>query len=460
MLKLAPFARQHSRLFFIAKQCMRVVTGAVIGIFLVFPAVAKACPDLSPYFLDSEPDWAERERQLAELMPECLDNSQYFALIGSAQLNLGQLAPALESLERALLQDPQNGAAQIDYAETLYEIGQLFGALELNRQLLRRDDLPAGLQPLLEQRQLRWQALTRQTSLEADLRAGYDNNLNGGPDSSQITLTPSGEPILLSLSPELQPISGPYLNMGLSGRLRQLAADHQHNWSTALRGRVSEDTDSDLLQFATQYAYIKPAQEHSWQFVAGMNHLLYGGSALFTGAEASARYQLGGSGTCKPYYELAVQQQYYHGQHVLNALESKLGAGLNCNSVQAARGYQLTAEISALNNKALRSGRLGGNRAGWQVGLDWRYPLSRGTLRAQLNYTELQDRDSYSPLLASGADRWQNRGSVSLQYAEPINLFGRDSTLLINLFSQRQKSNIQLFRTADTSAEIGFSWAF
>jgi hypothetical protein len=125
-----------------------------------------------------------------------------------------------------------------------------------------------------------------------------------------------------------------------------------------------------------------------------------------------------------------------------------------------AAGYQLTAELNVLNNSAQHSNRLGGSRDGWQARVGWGRPFLRGTLRAQLNYTELRDQEGYSPLLANGAERWQKRGSVLLQYSEPMTLFGRDTNLLVNIYNQRQTSNIQLFRTANISAEVGFSWGF
>ncbi|MBL6904401.1 MAG: tetratricopeptide repeat protein, partial [Pseudomonadales bacterium] len=89
---------------------------------------------------------------LAELQSRCLRSSEYYALLGAAQLNSGQLDVASESLERALLLDPKNGSAQIDYAEALFAAGQLFPALQLNETILGREDLPAALRETLTQR--------------------------------------------------------------------------------------------------------------------------------------------------------------------------------------------------------------------------------------------------------------------------------------------------------------------
>lgn len=435
-------------------------------LILITPVAAQTCPDLVDFYPGSEPDWVSLEQQLTPLLPQCFDNSEFFALYGGAQLNSGQLSPALESLERALLLNPENGAAQIDYAQALFEEGELFTALEINERLLQLEDLPAHLLPGITVRQEYWQSLTRQTSFQAAVLAGYDDNLNGAPDASQVTLTLSGEPIQLTLNPEFRPVSGPYLNMRLGAIHRQLAPDHQHNWSAEVRGRLSEDTASDLLQLSTRYAFIRPDRDHSWQVNGGINHLLFGGNALFTAADASVRYQPGSNLRCRPFYGLALQHQLYHQQSRLDGLESKASAGLNCplnrgnggNGVLG--GQQLGIEFSLLNNQAIHSGRLGGDRSGWQLNMSWQATLLRGTLLAQLNHTKLDDKEGYSPLLVNGADRWLDRSYLLLQYRQPIQLFGQTSTLLVNLYHQQQDSNIELFETVDTTAEIGISWSF
>ena len=90
-----------------------------------------------------------------------------------------RLPEAIESLERALLLDPDNGVAMVDYAQALLEDGQLFAALQANRLVLV-DDTPDGLVTQLEDRQRDWGSLTRQTSYQIDLVGGFDDNLNGG----------------------------------------------------------------------------------------------------------------------------------------------------------------------------------------------------------------------------------------------------------------------------------------
>jgi len=420
------------------------------------PVFAQSCPDLRPWMPGAEPDWFLLEAQLSELMPQCLNSTEYFALLGAAQLNTGKIAEALEALERSLLLNPANGGAQVDYAEALYVQGQLFSALDLNRQLLARDDLPEHLQPLLQQRQQSWRARTRQHGFQLDALAGYDNNLNGAPEPGQITLTLSGEPVVLPLNPEYRPQSGAYLNMKLTGRYRQLAPQHQHNVQVDLSGRSSDHRESDLLQLDTRYVFIKPGKSHSWQAGATVSHLQFGGSPLYTASEVSMRYTPASSSVCQSSVGAAMQYQFFHNQSRLNAVESKLGGSLNCPLGKSGT-QQLVSELSVLGSSSINAQRPGGDRLGWQFNMLWQMQLPRGVLSSQLNHTELKDDKSYSPLLANGAERNLSRSYVLLQYRQP--LFS-DTALLINLYHQKQRSNIELFRSTDSTAEIGVSHSF
>jgi len=405
----------------------------------------------------SQPDWQALERELSGLMLQCLESSEYFALLGAAQLNSGKVAEALEALERSLLLNPDNGGAQVDYAQALFVQGQLFSALDLNRQLLARDDLPENLQPLLQQRQQSWRAMTRQHGFQLDALAGYDNNLNGAPEPGQITLTLSGEPVVLPLDPEYRPISGAYLNLHLTGRYRQLAPQHQHNVQVELSGRNSSHHESDLVQLDARYTFVKPGSKHNWQAGAAMSHLLFGGSPLYSASEVNMRYVPTISFACTPSLSAAVQHQLFHEQSRLNTVEGKIGGGLNCPLPMLPGSQQFSAELNLLSSNSIKPERPGGNRLGWQFNLLWQMQLPRGILTSQLNHTELRDDGGYSPLLANGAKRWLDRSYVLLQYRQPLFI---DTALLINLYHQKQRSNIELFRSSDSTAEIGVSHSF
>lgn len=432
---------------------------SILTISLLLPLPALACPDLAAFYDygDDPQSQAALEARLAPLMSECLRSSEFFALYGAVVMETGDLAASLELLERALLLDANNGAALIDYAQALYLRGQLFSALDLNGQLRAREDLPANIQTILERREHQWRAQTRQHGFGADVLAGYDNNLNGAPDPSQITLTLSGEPVILTLNPQFQPIAGPYLNLRLGGQFRQLAADHQHNLSAEMRGRVSDDASSDLVQLESRYSYLRPKRDHAWQFGAAMSHLFFGGNALYSAVEGNMRYRKTLNEGCTHSYGLATQYQNYKDQSSLNSIESKLGAGLECTLGLAGRPTAIGLELSLLNNAALNAGRPGGDRDGWQFNLQWQTPVLKGVLSTQLNHTQLRDSKGYSALLDNGAQRWLKRSYVLLQYRQAIYA---NAAFVVNAYHQNQSSNIELFDSLDSTVEVGLSMSF
>jgi len=421
------------------------------------PAAADSCPDLQAYYPDEQTNWFILERELARLMPLCLNSAEFFGLYGAAQLNSGQVSAAVESLERALMTDPDYGAAQIDYAQALFMQGQLFSAMDMNRHILQRQDLPGELESMLISRQQQWQRMTRRTDAELDIMFGHDSNLNRGPLTNQITLSLFGEPVELELSPEFLPVAGVYTNLRGAVSHTRFQPAHSHNWLAEANGRISEDSGSDISQFSGRYVWVRPQRNHSWQVGGAMAHLMVGGHPLFSAAETNVRYQVESDQRCAPYYDLAAQFQHYHGGNGnLNNVETRHAGGLQCR--QQDTGSSVSAELGLLNSLAIEADRPGGDRVGWQARFNWQRPLGNGaSLGAQAAHTRLHDRETYSELLANGARRDLTRSFVQLQYRRRSVLGG---TLMINLYHQRQRSNIALFSSNDTAAELGLRFNF
>ena len=92
-------------------------TELLTACLISFPAFIQAsCPDLTNYFslVEDQPGLVRDE--LLALTTECEESTE-FCLLGSSQLALGDLLRAAENLELALLIDPENGSAMVDYAE-------------------------------------------------------------------------------------------------------------------------------------------------------------------------------------------------------------------------------------------------------------------------------------------------------------------------------------------------------
>ena len=116
--------------------------------------------------------------------------------------------------------------------------------------------------------------------------------------------------------------------------------------------------------------------------------------------------------------------------------------------------------MGVLHNAELNADRLGGNRDGWQFTADWQVALPRGVLSTQLTHTRLLDGRGFSPLLENYARREIERSSLFVQYSENLQWLGEGTRLLVNFFHQDQSSNLGVFRTEDTSVEVGLSWQF
>ncbi len=432
-----------------AKQPGIVTCSALLAYFLLPMTALAVCPDLTSYYqAPGQADWPDPEvfNQLAGLMPECLESAEYFALLGAAQLSLGSVLDALESLERAILLDPDNGGARIDYAEALYVSGQLFPALEVNQSLLERSDLPPNLLGILQSREELWRAQTRSRGLFAELAAGYDNNLNGAPSKSDFTLTLSGEPVSLELSPDFQPVSGAYLNFQLAGFYQRLDPEHSQNLQFGLRSRQSDQRSNELLQFDWRYSYERPVRRRQWEFTGGTSHLMFGGNPLYSVTEGRVRYRLRES-ACNPHYELAAQHQLYHGQSFMTGFESSAAAGFEC----LRGGQRWDIEAGIINNSAVNN-RPGADRRGWRMRLNWQLQLGRDAINTQFVYASLDDEEGYSPLLDNNAKRRVDSRTVRVQYIHP---FESDLSLIINLNHQGQGSNIGPFENHSTAFEVG-----
>ena len=220
------------------------------------------CPDLSRFYelLDESPSSLQAE--LYTLLGPCSENSEYFALLGASQLADGDLLQALENLELALLIDPDSGAAAVDYAEVLYRQGQILSALEINEQIMTREDLPEALKSALVSRQRRWSAdrIVKNFSLAAFV--GFDDNLNSAPISEQLSLTLSGKSVTLEVSPEYQAKSGSYSRLVTSASYSRFGQAFNAQVSGQLSARFAEDSRYELVQASTQ-ANISQARDRS-----------------------------------------------------------------------------------------------------------------------------------------------------------------------------------------------------
>ena len=253
---------------------------ALICVFVSLSSYAL-CPDLREYYPILGRDPSLLDRQLSNLLEDCYENSEYFALLGSAQIQMGDLFRALENLERSLLLDPQNGSAAFDYAEVLFRQGQVISALEINNQLSERDDLPHGMDDLIAERSRLWRPYTVQYAGGFGLSFGHDNNLNSAPIGERLTLTLSGKPVSLEVSPEFRANAGSYTGLSAGVTRVQETLGLTSRVSGSLRGRFGDISDYEMVQGSFLVGLSDSTEDSRWSTVLGVDHLNFGKNAIF-----------------------------------------------------------------------------------------------------------------------------------------------------------------------------------
>ncbi len=419
-----------------------------------------ACQDFSDFYRAIDDEFQLVESQLLPLLEECSENSEYFALLGTVQLRSGDFFAALENLERALLLNPDNGSALVDYAEVLFQQGQVPSAVEINAQLLSREDLPADLAQAIADRQRRWRGLMSETSSILGVSVGYDNNLNSAPMGRQLALTLSGQSVVLDVSPEFLAAGGTYANVAAGIARTSAGRDISSRVSGQVRGRFGENSSYEVLQASSQFAFAQSGDNPRWNAALGFDHLNYGGNDIFSSSTIRASYLARQGKACGIYPRLAIQYQLFHTQESLSGIESSLGVGVDCRLPIGRAVNRLAVEVSALTNRALKSSRLGQDRNGWQVNLAWRRQIGPGQASAQYSFTDLSDDEGYSPIFDDGARRHESLSSVYLQYAVPTRRLGAAAQIVTSVSYYNQDSTVGLFRTQGANVEIGINWGF
>ena len=86
----------------------------VAVLMVISPTLATACPALEGFYPGPEAEWEPLRSRLKEIFDQC-ESTEYFALVGAAELNVGNLPESLR-LWRGRYHWTHNGAAFTDYA--------------------------------------------------------------------------------------------------------------------------------------------------------------------------------------------------------------------------------------------------------------------------------------------------------------------------------------------------------
>ena len=418
-------------------------------------AHAQGCPRFDYSALPKTPEgWQALEVQLVGYQKPCLRNAEYFALLGAAYLQQGKLKRANEALERALLIDPSNGAAMLDYAESLYLSGDLFAAIDLNAQLLGLEGLVPEIEALVNARNQRWIEALTESEWRVSTDVGWDTNLNGGTSSRVIPISIASEYAELLVAEKSRPFSGSYSRTELAYQQLVRAKEKNHQIDFALTSRNSSDRGSDFKSIGLTYTSLVPASRtDSHFFGAALSAHQYGEYdlnnrlELFAGVAEQEAYgaaqkrvslyaEARADGSVEPISEL---RAFYSKERLVASnwgfsLASYLGYDLDSRNVQAG------------------GARLG---AGATARLSWL--LSPIVLSADLGLDGWMDRKTYSQLFEPNEPRRTARVFTSIEAVYPLS---SALELRSRLAYQVQYSNLPLFRSKDASWDLGLLYRF
>jgi len=471
---------------------------------------AAACPAQPAYPLPtSEPALQALLAQINAMAPVCLQNAPYHAWRGAVLLALHQPAAASEALERALLLEPEQPGALLDYADALLALGDSASARGLLLQLTPRSDLPDGLRPLLARALAATDPNRGPARQPGDPEAwrtrwvlssalGHDNNLNNAPSASALTLTfPQGAltlPLLASAQPQsgaaalnsvqwqgLKPVGSQLWVLQAELRSRHTAqaatryqqADVSANWLQAPEAPRQWIVRSGLsrLDFGGQRLLqsVRLSALHQWQGYWGQTPISPRGVAPHPAGRAEGSANLGSDPknlACRPSAGVEAEARRYPMSPELNGRYTGLLAAVNCGSAEVAGSQALFSQQFA--SLQLRLGqdqpdsasRPGGSYQRAEIRATWEGRYRAFRANTDYSYSRQRDASGYSPLLADNLARRANRHSLRAELAHPLPsgwLAGADGFVSVEL--SRQRSNLAVFESHQNALYAGLRWS-
>ncbi len=438
----------------------------------------ELCPVRPAYPLPGTlPALREALQQADDAMPHCLRNAAFYAWRGALQLVLGQTQAAAESLERALLLDPDLPGAQLDYAQALSAMGDHLSARELLEQVNLRSDVPDHLRPLLRASLQTLMPVQPDAFVSRWLLStawGHDSNLNNAPVAGQLTLTFPQGPVTLPLDSASRPrAGGAWLNsvqwqtakpMGESVLLLSAEARSRVTASNAQTGYLQTDVSAFWLQ--------APEAASQWLGRLSWGRLEFGGDNWLTTVRASMQKQwrLPPRGLLRHGCRLGLGAELEDRGYPISPEYNGLYAGgllsLSCGDSlagSAPSGWfaqpQYGVQLRWGQDEPRRAGRPGGRNDRRELRMNWEARMQQGRLAADYSWTRQADSTGYSPLFDNNSVRTTYRQGLRLMYSHPLSqpVWG-GAEAFIALELTRQQSNLAAFVVRQHSLTSGLRW--
>jgi len=368
----------------------------------------------------------------------------------------GRYLQAVDRLEAAVMEDPDDWAARLEYAIALAGSGDALAATSLLRQLAqdpavpasKRDEIAALLSspmpPVAPARPLN--RLTIGVSLDDNLLGSISQN------GFELTLPDGRLPVALSAAD--RPRSGAAL-LAEYRRADDLALP-EGQWRYALLAGFRQVPGLPAANLGRLDLQLErhPSEGAGLFAELGFQYLARGGKSQRRQWRLTLanEHRAGPAGACRMREGARLQAATYPRVPVLGGWRLGPMVQLSCET--------LYAELRAWRDWPLRHGRPGGEQdgLGLRVARQWRLPQGRLTL--EYEHLWRRDRKGYSPLLEYGARRTLDLDVARLEYSWPARFFARDIRPFVAVDWLRQRANIPLFglRNRVLSAGLQIDW--
>lgn len=403
-----------------------------------------ACPPTATQIPENMDARAATLHQLDARATECSQDAPWHAQRGAVLLALGREAEAAESLERALLLDPNHAGARVDYADALARLGDTRAATELAASLLTLPDLPGAARRHLEQGMSTWgqEQSSRpspwQTRVELTPQIGWERNLNGGPATDAILLTLPEGTISLPLARAQRPQAGAANQTSADLQaLRTLSSD----WSLFTRGQLrlrdSAGAQSDYLLSNVETYLLHRRNSGELSLQLSRLDQLFGGKHLLSETRLVAQHLWLGE-VCRPRLGIDGGRRDYPGAAILDGDQFGIHLGLLC-----ARGaWRLDTDLRLAEDTPRHAGRPGGSQEWMELQISAVWQAEGYRVKSDVGISQIRDDEGYSPLLSYNETRRIRRQSLRLEFIKPLTPRW-DATVSAEHF--RQQSNLRLF---------------
>ena len=414
----------------------------VVGLLLCsWPwLVAADCPtyrDLNVVRAESALAWVGRE------IDRCADDPMTTGLYGGLLLRDGQIGAALIWLEKSLMLLSEQPGVAADYALALARAGESDASSALAQQVLSRNDVPEGLEGLLD-------SLVRASFWEQGVQLsagiGVSDNILFEPDlqSLELTFGDDGRAQVPLVDP-----SAP-----VTRRLIQQSAQWFGRFSRGGTEILSSVGLSARRADGTELADYESLSGELWMR-QGLSALGVGSTEITFGGNQDRKdwfvgYDLVMARTdaCKFSTEVQYRESSYSESIYDSSITTVAGEGV------CAEGWEFRVEIA--RNQALNE-RAGGDKSAVTLAATKTWSMQSGTLQVAGRVSEELDDETYSDFLARGAPRKINTFRVATVWEVPLNTRWTISSQATHLL---QKSNINLFNASGSEIVINMIYSY